>query len=187
MPDATECWLVEIEEESGSRYEHVAGHDEVTAFLRELVQRGETVILYQRVPFEVQIGVTVKAPRKRRKTPPSADKPDPAPPPTGPGNGEAGEPEGAAGPDAQDVNGADTSGAPAPLPNTAGTSNPASPFSCEARFDGDPSCSGHVERDPVTGGWFCALHMQCIPLSGRAEYHRRHASRNRPVRVAHAG
>lgn len=35
--------------------------------------------------------------------------------------------EGAAGPDARDVNGADTSGAPAPLPNTAGTSNPASP------------------------------------------------------------
>lgn len=188
MPDATGEWLVEYSspDDIGSAYDHFDTIEKATDYLRGLARQGETATLYVRVPFEVQIGVTVKAPRKRRKTPPPADKPG-SDTPTGPGNGEAGEPKGAAGPDAQDVNGADTSGAPAPLPNTAGPSNPAGPFSCEARFDGDPLCPGPAGRDPVTGGAFCAFHIVHVPERHRREMHRLHASRNRPVRVAHAG
>src|SRR4051812_41644710 len=187
MPDATE-WLIEYTDSDGEdRHDHIADREHAIEYLRQLIGQGKTATLYQRVPFEVQIGVTVKAPRKRRKTPSPADKPG-SDTPTGPGNGEAGEPKGAAGPDAQDVNGADTSGAPAPLPNPVGPSNPAGPArDCEARLDSAPACPGPVTWDSLSCGWFCGLHMAAIPPSGRIEMHRRHASRNRPVRVAHAG
>lgn len=90
MPDATEFLIEYLDSESETRYERIADSDDAIEYLRQLVGQGKAAILYQRVPFEVQIGVTVKAPRKRRKTPSPADKPA-SDPPTGPGNGEAGE------------------------------------------------------------------------------------------------
>jgi hypothetical protein len=69
-------------------------------------------------------------------------------------------------------------------------SNPASPvfpWTCEARFDGDPDCLGQVWPDPATHGHFCEFHLMHVPAPHRMAMHRLHASRNRPVRVAHAG
>jgi hypothetical protein len=184
MPDATE-FLVESRDQDGApEFDHFDTIEEATLFLRERIERGHRdAMLYQRVPFEVQIGVTVKAPRKRRKTPSPADKPG-SDTPTGPGNGEAGEPKGAASPSSLRVNGREESEVRVADPTAPLVL--ASVYSCEARFDGDPACPGPVAFDPISRGHFCGLHVG-IPESGRLELHRKHASRNHPVRVAHAG
>jgi hypothetical protein len=160
MPDATE-WLVNHVDDDGEQYSRIADREDAIAYLRQLVLRGKAAALYQRVSFEVDVEVTVKAPRRRRKNSPPALEPASASP-TGPGNGEAGEPKGAASPNATEAKGADTSDAPARSPIAAGMSNPASPvfpWTCEARFDGDPDCLGQVWPDPATHGHFCEFHV----------------------------
>jgi hypothetical protein len=181
MPDATE-WLVESRDQDGNpEFDHFDTLEEATLFLRERIERGHRdAMLYQHVPFEVQIGVTVKAPRKRRKNSPPAHDPDPAPPLTGPGNGAAGEHSSAAG-------GMVPCGAHNPAVAGSIPAPATSSWTCEARFDGDPECPARTEWDSVTKGHFCSFHLALIPESHRHEMHRLHASRNRPVRVAHAG
>jgi hypothetical protein len=211
MPDATE-WLVEyLDSESETRYERIAERDDAIEYLRQLVGQGKTAFLYQRIDFTVQIGVTVKAPRKRRKTPPPADQPG-SDSPTGPGNGEAGEPipregrspadvrgavhgeavpgtasdcrestEESRAPDSGDASDGEKDGAPKPEPA------PIPLWDCEARLDSAPPCPGPIHYDTFTHGRFCSVHMPAIQIAGRMELHRRNHARNRPVRVAHAG
>jgi hypothetical protein len=179
MPDATE-WLVEyFDSDTGTNYEHIEERDDAIAYLRQLVGQGRAATLYQRVPFEVQIGVTVKAPRKRRKSPSPADKPG-SDTPTGPGNGEAGDHSSNAG--GMVPGGAHNPAVAGSIPAPA-----TFPWTCEARFDGDPVCPARTDLDPATSGYFCAFHLALVPLAFRLEMHRIHASRNRPVRVAHVG
>lgn len=182
MPDATEFLIEYLDSESETRYERIADSDDAIEYLRQLVGQGKAAILYQRVPFEVQIGVTVKAPRKRRKTPSPADKPD-SDAPSGPGNGEAGEPEGAASPQAAERGGTVPAGAETVEPTTSPVVLPAPAASlwvCEANFPDDLPCPGPVEFDPATRGRFCGLHA-AVPEAFRREMHRLHKHRNAPA------
>jgi hypothetical protein len=189
MPDATGEWLVEfVTSEQHTVYERFRNVNDAIPFLHKVLGMGQRPRLYRETPITLTIDVggeaPVKAPRKRRKTPPPADKPG-SDTPTGPGNGEAGElKEGAAGPVAQDVALAQRGESGQGAAPGATASNLASPFYyCEAVFDHDVSCPGDLTLDPVSRGWFCPIHIG-IPESNRREFHRRHASRNRPVRVA---
>ncbi|HEY2848333.1 MAG TPA: hypothetical protein VGI97_00520 [Gemmatimonadaceae bacterium] len=180
MPDATEMeWLVTHREESETQYDYFATEEKATYFLRGLVGKAQYALLYQRIDFTVQVDVTVHGPRRRRKkeAKDSGKEDDHATGRVTPTK------EGAATPRAEEVQGADTSGAPAPVPNT--TSNLAGPvFDCEVdRYAGDGPCIGPIVYDPESKARLCGLHMTAA-TSVRAEWHRRNRARNRPVRVA---
>lgn len=206
MSGATE-WLVEHDDpdDIGTAYEHIASREDAVAYLRQLVAQGKTAALYQLVPFEAKIDVTLHAPRKRKRdaelakpTPPPRSAPDekgaidlPVEEAAGDSTSEV---EGAAWPHAADAQGASAAEASAPTqPPTAGAANPASPvsvFDCEARFDHDPVCPGPAVFDPATRGRFCSVHI-AVEETFRREMHRLHGDRNRPLapiaRLAHVG
>jgi hypothetical protein len=128
MPESLE-WLVEYRDDGEPMFEHIASRDDAIDYVRQLVGQGRVAVLYQRVPFEVKVNVTVKAPRTRRKTP--------APPLTGPGNGEAVEPKGAASPHAEERQRAVEQ---APLRPGVEAASPVRAFDCEARLENNPEC-----------------------------------------------